>query len=96
MNMAPRYLLLDRFDLGMLATLTADISLTEISLEQVCELIEKAELEKTLGLHGGWANGSGLGADSLLSACGPILLVAQSVASARGTVMKWVQVEIID
>ncbi len=96
MNMAPRYLLLDRFDLGMLATLTADISLTEISLEQVCELIEKAELENKLGLHGGWASGSALPADGLLSACGPILLVAQPVDTARGTVMKWVQVEIID
>jgi hypothetical protein len=38
MNMAPRYLLTDKFDLGMLASLTADITLTEISLDDVCDL----------------------------------------------------------
>ena len=53
MNMAPRYVLTDRFELGMLSSLTADITLTEITLAQVCELIEKAELEKKLNLHGG-------------------------------------------
>lgn len=30
----------------MLSSLTADITLTEITLAQVCELIEKAELER--------------------------------------------------
>ena len=50
MNMAPRYLLTDKFDLGMLASLTADITLTEISLDDVCDLIEKAEFEQRLFL----------------------------------------------
>ena len=37
MNKAPRYLLTDQFDLGMLSSLTADITLTEISLADVCQ-----------------------------------------------------------
>src|ERR1035437_9474669 len=48
MNKAPRYLLTDQFDLGMLSSLTADITLTEISLEHVCQLIEAAEFEQKL------------------------------------------------
>ena len=56
MNKPPRYLLTDQFDLGMLSSLTADITLTEISLEDVCQIIEEAEREKELGLHGGWAD----------------------------------------
>ena len=59
MNKAPRYLLTDQFDLGMLSSLTADITLTEISLADVCQLIEQAECDKKLGLHGGWAMASG-------------------------------------
>lgn len=96
MNMAPRYLLTDRFDLGMLATLTADITLTELTLDQVCELIEKAELEKKLGLHGGWADGIRTGAPVELSSRGPILLVAKTTGNAQGAMMKWVQVEVVD
>ena len=76
MNMAPRYLLTDRFDLGMLATLTADITLTEISLDQVCEFIEKAELEKKMGLHGGWADGIRTRTPVELTPHGPILLLS--------------------
>lgn len=96
MNMAPRYLLTDRFDLGMLSNLTADITLTEISLDQVCELIEKAELEKKLGLHGGWADGIRTPGTVALTPHGPILLVAQTTETAQGAMMKWVQVEVID
>lgn len=95
MNMAPRYVLTDRFELGMLSSLTADITLTEISLAQVCELIEKAELEKKMGLHGGWADGIRARAPVELSPHGPILLVAQAVNAAQGGMMKWVQVEVI-
>ncbi len=96
MNMAPRYLLTDRFDLGMLSNLTADITLTEISLDQVCELIEKAELEKKLGLHGGWADGIRTQGIVELTPHGPILLVAQTTDTAQGPMMKWVQIEVID
>lgn len=96
MNMAPRYLLTDRFDLGMLATLTADITLTEMTLDQVCELIEKAEQEKKLGLHGGWADGIRTPAPVELTPHGPILLVAQMMETAQGATMRWVQVEVID
>ena len=53
MNKAPRYLLTDQFDLGMLSSLTADITLTEISLADVCQLIEQAECDKKLGLQAG-------------------------------------------
>jgi hypothetical protein len=96
MNMAPRYVLTDRFELGMLSSLTADITLTEITLAQVCELIEKAELEKKMGLHGGWADGIRTQAPVELSPHGPILLVAQTGGSAKGAMMKWVQVEVVD
>jgi hypothetical protein len=96
MNMAPRYVLTDRFDLGMLSSLTSDITLTEMSLDQVCELIEKAELERKMGLHGGWADGIRAYAPIELTAHGPILLVAQTTETAQGAMMKWVQVEVID
>ena len=96
MNMAPRYVLTDRFDLGMLSSLTADITFTEISLDQVCELIERAELEKKMGLHGGWADGIRTHAPVELSPHGPILLVAQTEGTAQGAMMKWVQVEVVD
>lgn len=96
MNMAPRYVLTDRFDLGMLSSLTSDITLTEISLDQVCALIEKAELERKMGLHGGWADGIRAHAPIELTSHGPILLVAQTTESAQGAMMKWVQVEVID
>lgn len=96
MNMAPRYVLTDRFELGMLSSLTADITLTEITLAQVCELIEKAELEMKMGLHGGWADGIRTQAPVELSPNGPILLVAQTGGSVKGAMMKWVQVEVID
>lgn len=96
MNMTPRYVLTDRFDLGMLSSLTADITLTEITLAQVCELIEKAELEKKMGLHGGWADGIRAHAPVELSPHGSILLVAQTGGTAQGATMRWVQVEVID
>ena len=96
MNMAPRYVLTDRFELEMLSSLTADITLTEISLDQVCELIEKAELEEKMGLHGGWADGIRTRTPVELTPHGPILLVAQTTETAQGAMMKWVQVEIID
>lgn len=101
MNMAPRYVLTDRFDLGMLSSLTSDITLTEISLDQVCALIEKAELERKMGLHGGWADGIRAHAPIELTPHGPILLVsillvAQTTETAQGAMMKWVQVEVID
>lgn len=96
MNMAPRYVLTDRFDLGMLSCLTSDITLTEISLDQVCALIEKAELERKMGLHGGWADGTRAHAPIELTSHGPILLVAQTTETAQGAMMKWVQVEVID
>jgi len=96
MNMAPRYVLTDRFDLGMLSSLTSDITLTEISLDQVCALIEKAELERKMGLHGGWADGIRAHAPIELTPDGPILLVAQTSETAQGAMMKWVQVEVID
>ncbi len=94
--MAPRYVLTDRFELEMLSSLTADITLTEMSLVQVCELIEKAELEKKMGLHGGWADGIRTRTPVELTPHGPILLVAQTTENAQGAMMKWVQVEIID
>lgn len=96
MNMAPRYVLTDRFDLGMLSSLTSDITLTEISLDQVCALIEKAELERKMGLHGGWADGIRAHDPIELTSHGPILLVAQTTETAQGAMMKWVQVEVID
>ena len=94
MNKAPRYLLSDRFDLGMLASLTVDITLTEIPLDQVCHLIEKAEREKRLGLHGGWADAMSERSAVRLTPDGPILLVAWPVETTLGIVIKWVQVEL--
>lgn len=96
MNKAPRYLLTDQFDIGMLASLTANIALTEISLDEVCHLIEEAEREKQLGLHGGWADAVNIQSAMNLAPHGPILLVAHPVKNGQGTIMKWVQVEITD
>lgn len=96
MNKAPRYLLTDQFDIGMLASLTADITLTEISLDEVCHLIEEAEREQRLGLHGGWADAVNNRLAVNLAPNGPILLLACPVETNQGTVMKWVQVEVID
>lgn len=96
MNKLPRYLLTDQFDLGMLSSLTVGITLTEISLEDVCKIIEEAEREKELGLHGGWADAvKNKGAVTLVPN-GPILLVARPFETGQGTIMKWVQVEVID
>ena len=96
MNKPPRYLLTDRFDLGMLASLTADLTLTEISLEDVCQLIEEAEREKELGLHGGWGHAVKSKAAVTLTPDGPILLVAWSVETDRRMMLKWVRLEVID
>lgn len=96
MTKAPRYLVTDHFDLGMLASLTAAITLTEISLDEVCDLIEEAERERDLGLHGGWADAVNKRSAVTLTPNGPILLVARSVEIDRETVMKWVQVKITD
>lgn len=96
MKAAPRYLLTDTFDIGMLASPNVGISITEMSLETVCELIEKAEMEQKLGLHGGWADGIRNPAEIALSPHGPILLVARPVATAAGIVMKWVKVEVME
>ena len=95
MNKAPRYLLTDRFDLGMLSSLTAGIMLTEISLQEVCQLIEEAERDKNLGLHGGWADAVKNEAAVALEPNGSILLVARPVETDQGTVMKWVQIEVV-
>ncbi len=92
----PRYALTDRFDLGMLASLTADVTFTEISLEEVCQLIEEAEGEKAVGLHGGWANAVKDRAAVSLTPDGPILLVAWPVEIENRTILKWVRVEVID
>jgi hypothetical protein len=96
MNMQPRYLVTDTFDLRMLASLTVGITLKELSLEDVCDLIERAELEQRMGLHGGWADGLKHPLSTALAPNGPILLVANQVQTAQGEVMKWVQVEIVD
>ena len=96
MNKAPRYLLTDQFDLGMLSSLTADITLTEISLADVCQLIEQAEWDKKLGLHGGWADAVKNKAGVSLQPDGPILIVARPVQTDEGVLMKWVQVEVVD
>jgi hypothetical protein len=96
MTKAPRYVLTDKFDLGMLASLTTDITLREISLADVCGLIEKAEQEQRIGLHGGWADGVRNPVEFALEPNGSILLVARSIETDHGTVMKWVQVEVID
>lgn len=96
MNKPPRYLLTDRLDLGMLASLTADLTLTEISLEDVCQLIEEAEREQALGLHGGWANAVKDKAAVTLTPDGPILLVAWMVPTHHGTELKWARVEVVE
>ena len=95
MKKTPRYLLTDRFDLGMLPSLTADITLTEISLEDVCQIIEEAEREKELGLHGGWVDAVKNKEAVSLVPNGAILLVARPVETDRGNIMKWVQVEVM-
>jgi hypothetical protein len=86
----------DQFDLGMLASLPADITLTEISLEDVCQRIEDAEREHEMGLHGGWAGAAKNKAAVTLVPNGPILLVARCVESEQGLIFKWVQVEVIN
>jgi len=96
MNMPPRYLLTNTFDLRMLASLTVGITLKELSLNEVCDLIERAEQEQRMGLHGGWADGVKHPLAAMLVPNGPILLVANQVQTAQGDVMKWVQVEIVD
>ena len=96
MNKPPRYLLTDRFDLGMLASLTADLKLTEMSLDDVCQLIEEAEREQQLGLHGGWSDAVKDPAAVTLTLNGAILLVACRVASARGIELKWARVEVVE
>lgn len=96
MNKPPRYLLTDQFDLGMLSSLTAGITLTEISLEEVCQIIEEAEREKELGLHGGWVDAVKNKEAVSLVPNGPILLVARPVETSQGAIMKWVQVEVVD
>lgn len=96
MNMQPRYLVTDTFDLRMLASLTVGITLKELSLNDVCDLIEKAEKEQRMGLHGGWADGLKHPLATALVPNGPILLVANQVQTAQGDVMKWVRVEIVD
>jgi hypothetical protein len=95
MNKPPRYLLTDRFDLGMLASLTADVMLTEVSLDDVCQLIEEAEHEQRLGLHGGWGDAVKDEAAIALTPDGPILLVAWTMESDQRTILKWVRVEVI-
>ncbi len=94
MRMPPRYLVSDRFDIGILSSLTAAITLTEITLEEVCQRIEESEREMRLGLHGGWADAI-VNRDAVtLSPNGPILLVARSEKTDHGAVMKWVQIEV--
>lgn len=95
MSKVPRYLLTDRFDLGMLPSLTADITLTEISLEDVCKIIEEADRDKELGLHGGWVDAVKNKDAVNLVPNGAILLVARPVETGQGAVMKWVQIEVI-
>jgi hypothetical protein len=96
MKKPPRYLVTDQFDLGMLASLTADITLREISLADVCQRIEDAEREQALGLHGGWAGAVKNKAAVTLVPNGPILLVARLVETDHGAIFKWVQVEVIN
>jgi hypothetical protein len=95
MKKTPRYLLTDRFDLGMLPSLTADITLTEITLEDVCQIIEEAEREKELGLHGGWVDAVKNKEAVSLVPNGAILLVARPVETDQGNILKWVQVEVM-
>ena len=70
--------------------------MTEISLEDVCQLIEEAEREKELGLHGGWADAVKNKESVTLELNGLILIVARSVETDRGAIMKWVQIEVVD
>jgi hypothetical protein len=95
MSKPPRYLLTDQFDLGMLSSLTVAITLTEISLEDVCQIIEEAEHEKELGLHGGWVDAVRNKEALSLVPNGAILLVARPVETDQGNILKWVQVEVI-
>lgn len=95
MNKLPRYLLTDQFDLGMLSSLTADITLTEISLEDVCRIIEEAERDQELGLHGGWVDAVRNKTAVSLVPNGAILLVARPVQTDQGNILKWVQVEVM-
>ena len=96
MNKSPRYLVTDQFDLGMLASMTATVTLTEISLDDVCQLIEEAEREQALGLHGGWADAANGKAAVRLAPDGPILLLARVVETGHGAFLKWVRVEVVD
>ena len=96
MNKPPRYLVTDQFDLGMLASLPADITLTEISLADVCQRIEDAEREQGQGLHGGWAAAVKNREAVTLVPNGPILLLARRVETDCGVIFKWVQVEVIN
>lgn len=95
MKKAPRYLLTDRFDLGMLPSLTVAITLTEISLEDVCQIIEEAERDKELGLHGGWIDAVKNKEAVSFVPNGSILLVARPVETDQGNILKWVQVEVM-
>lgn len=96
MDKAPRYLLTDQFDLGMVASLPACIHLTEISLESVCQLIEEADREKSMGLHGGWSDAVKDRQLSRLTSAGPVLLVARLGPADDGMVVKWIQVSVVD
>jgi len=96
MNKPPRYLVTDRFEFGMLASLTAELKLTEISLEDVCQLIEEAEREKQQGLHGGWGEAAREVAAVPRVPHGSILLVACPVVSDRGVELKWARVEVVE
>lgn len=92
--MTPRYFLSDQFDIGILSSLTAAITLTEITLEEVCQRIEESEREMELGLHGGWVDAVKNRDAVTLTPNGPILLVARSVETDQGTIMKWVRIEV--
>ena len=95
MKKTPRYFLTDQFDLGMLPSLTADITLTEISLEDVCQIIEEAERDKELGLHGGWVDAVKNKEAVSLVPNGAIMLVARPVETDQSSIIKWVQVEVV-
>ncbi len=94
MRMPPRYLVSDRFDIGILSSLTAAITLTEITLEEVCQRIEESEREMKLGLHGGWVDAVNSSEALTLTPNGPILLVASPVQTDHGAIMKWVRIEV--
>lgn len=95
MNKPPRYLVTDRFDFGMLGSLNADLKLTEMSLDDVCQLIEQAEREKQLGIHGGWGDAMKDKTAVTLALNGSILLLACPVASDRGIEIRWARVEVV-